>query len=48
MKNFTTYTGFFYVFLSSKSSRKFGPQATLAYLADNILRMAILGGWVPD
>jgi hypothetical protein len=48
MKNLTTYTGIFYVFLSSKSSRNFGPQATLAYPAENILSMAILGGWVPD
>jgi hypothetical protein len=48
MKNFTTYTGFFNVFLSSKSSQNFGPQATLAYPAGNILCMAILGGWVPD
>jgi hypothetical protein len=48
MKNFTTYTGFFYVFLSSKSSRNFGPQATLAYPAVHILCMAILGDWVPD
>jgi hypothetical protein len=48
MKNFPTYTAFFFVFLSSKSSRNFGLQATLAYPADNILCMAILGGWVPD
>jgi hypothetical protein len=38
----------FYVFLSSKSSRNFGPQATLTYPAVHILCTAILGGWVPD
>jgi hypothetical protein len=38
----------FYVFLSSKSSRNFGPQATLTYTAVHILCMAILGGWWQD
>jgi hypothetical protein len=38
----------FYVFLSSKSSQNYGPQATLIYPADHFLCMAILGGWVPD
>jgi hypothetical protein len=38
----------FYVFLSSKSSRNFGPQATLTYPAVHILCTAILGGWVPE
>jgi hypothetical protein len=38
----------FYVFLSSKSSRNFGPQATLTNPAVHILSMAIPGGWVPN
>jgi hypothetical protein len=38
----------FYVFLSSKSSQNFGPEATFTYPAVHILCMAILGGWVSD
>jgi hypothetical protein len=39
---------YFFVFLLSKSSQNFGPQATLTYPAVHIQCMAVLGGWVPD
>jgi hypothetical protein len=39
--------GIFYVFLSLKSSRNFGPHATLTNPAVHILSMAIPGGCVP-
>jgi hypothetical protein len=39
---------FFKVFLSSKGSQNFGPQATLTCPEVHILCMAILGGCVPD